>query len=681
VFIGCGGGGADSTNTTNTTNYTSNPKTGIFADVPVFGLTYKTATKSGFTNEKGEYQYVQGEEVEFKLGDLSFGTVTAGALITPYTMARNIGSIDTQKAINIAVLLQSLDASRGGDEILDVRKLQNHSFTGINLSNLNDTQMTTTITTLLVNNPAIGDQNYRSPITPEDAKDNMDTYINNLPLTGDDPKRAEQWYLDKLGLNTIMGKRINQTYIQIVDDGFDSAHEDLKENYDESHSWNPKTNPPRHDPTSVRPEYDHGTNVAGIIGARGFNGIGIRGIAPYSKLVGYTFLRETVEINGTTYYYLNTMQNLEQAWVTGDNANDILMSNNSWGEETAAYYYDYDMLLKAGTTYLRDGKGRVYVMGAGNSRVPKVPFNEYFNTNNPRMVVGNSNLSHIANNQYVISVGALNFDDTVTYYSSQGSNLLVSAYAQGDIVQGNNGEYRLNIYTTTKNNFYSAVFNGTSASAPMVSGIVGLVLEKCPHLTYRDIKYLIATTSKKIDVNNPTWVQNNAGLWHSTDYGYGVINAKGMLDICENFTTLSPLKEVNAPWVSDDSNLTYANSHNGKSFDINVTSNDISKTEWVGVTFQFSHWRPGDLQITLTSPSGTTTELLQTGNALDEEVLMPDQYGNETIRESYFNRRLSSQAFYDENPYGIWKVTIADKVDNGKDGRWLSNIKLQIIGH
>ncbi|DAB30050.1 MAG TPA: hypothetical protein CFH84_06130 [Sulfurimonas sp. UBA12504] len=669
LFVGCGDGGSSSSSDVGDNQIV---KTGIFVDSPVQGLYYKTTTKDGFTNDKGEYQYIEGETVEFKFGDLSLGTVVAQTLVTPYSMETNNANI---KAINIAVLFQSLDADRDGDMILDIRKLQNHKFIGISLDE-NETIIINKIKQLLDVNDSIGDPHNREVVPYLNAKTTMDDFINNYPNVGNDPKRNEQWHIDKLGLDTIEGKRINQTYIQVVDDGFDSNHEDLRENYDANRSWNPKTNPPQHDPTSIRLEYNHGTQVAGIIGARGFNGIGIRGVAPYSKLVGYTFLRE--DINGAVYGSLID-SGLEQAWFSGDGANDILVSNNSWGSPIYAYDYDYDQILQLGTTYLRDGKGRIYVMGAGNSRVPQVAFNDYHNTSNPRMVVGNSNLSHIANNQYAIAVGALNYDDTVARYSSAGSNLLVSAYAQG------NGTS--NIVTTDKNNQYSIGFNGTSAAAPQVSGIIGLVLEACPNLTYRDVKYLIATTSKKIDVTNPTWVKNSANLWHSIDYGYGVIDAKKMLESCKNHTTLSPLKEINAtiniPWNSEDTNLTFANSSSGKSFDFNITANDITKTEWVGFTLNnFYHWRPGDLEITLTSPSGTKTELLQTGNALDEEDAMQFEIdGPYEIRESTVSRRLSSQAFYDENPYGIWKVTISDKVDNGKDGRYLSDLKLQIIGH
>ncbi|MDD2905128.1 MAG: S8 family serine peptidase [Sulfurimonas sp.] len=650
-FIGCGDSGNGEAGEDNQT-----VKTGIFIDSPVQGLYYKTTTKSGFTNEKGEYQYIEGETVEFKFGDLSLGTVVAQTLITPYSMETNNSNI---QAINIAVLLQSLDASRDEDMILDVRKLQNHKFIGISLDE-NETIITDKIKQLLDANDSIGDPNNRAVIPYSTAKTTMDDFINNFPLIGNDPKRNEQWYIDKLGLDTIGGKRINQTYIQIVDDGFESNHEDLKENYDANHSWNPKLITPQNDPTSWNPDYNHGSQVAGIIGARGFNGKGVRGVAPYSKLVGYAFLYE--DENGTH----SGLQGLEQAWLSGDGANDILVTNNSWGS-SIDYYYDAENIAKIGATLLRDGKGRIYVMAGGNARVPKASKND-----NTRFLTGNSNLSNMANNQYVIAVGSINQNDTVSYYSSKGSNLLVTAYGDSD---GNTN----NIVTTTNNNGYSTKFNGTSASAPMVSGIIGLVLEACPDLTYRDVKYLLATTSNIIDSSNPTWVKNSANLWHSVDYGYGVVDAREMLDVCHNFQTLPEAKEINSTILNiyPAINITFGSS--GIDFNSNNIVTNIAKVEWVGVYFQaLKHLRPSDLQITLTSPSGTKTELLQGENMLDEKDLMPEDNG--IVQEMYIRMRLSSQAFYDENPNGVWTINIADKNDNGKNGS-IDSIKLQIVGH
>lgn len=89
---------------------------------------YKTATQDGYTNEKGEFKYKAGEDIEFILG-----RVPAKSLITPYTMAGVAVGTDNPKAINIALLLQNLDNDRT-DGFLDVSKLKDVSFAGFDLS-------------------------------------------------------------------------------------------------------------------------------------------------------------------------------------------------------------------------------------------------------------------------------------------------------------------------------------------------------------------------------------------------------------------------------------------------------------------------------------------------------------------------------------------------------------------
>ena len=59
LFSGCGGGSGSASST--------GTSTGIFADAPVQGLGYKTATQSGFTDAQGQFKYKTGETVEFKL--------------------------------------------------------------------------------------------------------------------------------------------------------------------------------------------------------------------------------------------------------------------------------------------------------------------------------------------------------------------------------------------------------------------------------------------------------------------------------------------------------------------------------------------------------------------------------------------------------------------------------------
>jgi len=207
--------------------------------------------------------------------------------------------------------------------------------------------------------------------------------------------------------------------------------------------------------------------------------------------------------------------------------------------------------------------------------------------------------------------------------------------------------------------------NGTSAAAPTVSGCIALVLEACSDLTYRDIKYIIAKTSTKVDTQNSTWVENSGGLWHSVDYGYGLINTESVINMCQNsYSNLTVEKSTTNTLtfntsIPDDDNT-------GVTFTIPISDN--FKIEWIGVYPNISHTYQGDLEITLASPSGTTTELVQDDNVLRSAN---NHYNG--------NGRLGSSAFIDENSSGNWIVTVRDKVS--LDIGTVNSIKLEIVGH
>ena len=92
-------------------------RTGNFTNAPVQGLSYTSGTVEGVTGPDGEFEYVPGEPVRFALGDLALGLPVRGqAVITPMELVPD-GDERSAAAINIARLLQSLDATPGDDAI------------------------------------------------------------------------------------------------------------------------------------------------------------------------------------------------------------------------------------------------------------------------------------------------------------------------------------------------------------------------------------------------------------------------------------------------------------------------------------------------------------------------------------------------------------------------------------
>ncbi|MGE4497559.1 MAG: hypothetical protein AB7E48_06735 [Deferribacterales bacterium] len=88
---------------------------GVFTDAPVQGLAYSAEPSglSGFTNENGEFDYNEGDNVTFRLGSLVLGTVRAAGFVTPFDIA------DYDNAVDIARLLQSVGTVAGGVIVLN----------------------------------------------------------------------------------------------------------------------------------------------------------------------------------------------------------------------------------------------------------------------------------------------------------------------------------------------------------------------------------------------------------------------------------------------------------------------------------------------------------------------------------------------------------------------------------
>lgn len=512
---------------------------------------------------------------------------------------------------------------------------------------------------------------------PLNADENSNAIADGLDA---DPFLEYQWYVKSYGkrivttsnVSTIAGNDLDildiyhsvvgseagkKIVIQVIDSGVEATHEDLDVELSLSYNSINHTNDPSPTQTVDSSSYEspleigHGTAVAGIVAARANNGLGIRGIVPNAKIAGSNWLED------------ESIEELEKVWYSLVNSDAILVSNNSWG----AYFLQdeaYEEILKLGSSELRNGKGRIYVFAAGNFR------EEY----------GNTNLSYLSNNPYAITVASLTNEDKFSLYSTQGSSILVSAY-------GGNHYYDSPTILTTllmgesyykrelkgakgaitidedSNKNYTYAMNGTSAATPMVSGIIALTLQACPDLSYRDVRWLIAHTAKKIDSTNISWLQNGAGAWYSTDYGYGKIDGVAMLQECSSkyFEPLSTLRKTSSTLA--DINRAIPDTNSTISEEI-VVSEDIT-IEWVGLTFTSNHPFAGDLEIELISPSGTRVSIM-------------------TLTETHFAAykdgfRFGSVALMGESSKGVWRVEVSDRLED--DGGILNALKLEIEGH
>lgn len=468
----------------------------------------------------------------------------------------------------------------------------------------------------------------------------------------EDPLQKDQWYLHEskynsnINLPRIFPYKGKGVTIAIVDDGVDIYHEDLFENI----SFN------NHSYLSSDFDFsdaDHGTAVAGIIAAIEGNGIGGRGIAPESTIVSFNALRAP------------STSNLADALVR--NLDSVDISNNSWGDfnswgEPFHLRLEIEKSLIRGTKLGRSGLGIVYIFSAGNGELIDLNGIPYDNVN----------YSGLVNNRYTLPICAIDKTGRKTSYSEIGATLLICAPSKGLMdglgivttdqsgLRGYNNNSSIDDY---ENKSFTKYFGGTSAAAPMVTGAVALILEANPHLSWRDIRQILAQSAFKNDALDIDWKKNGAGYWINHNYGFGSLDIEAAVSLARNWSPLPKEKTITAMQqvstnIPDDDDY-------GVSSSIHVT--EIIKVEFIDIFFNApDHTRVGDLEIILTSPSGTESRLAE----LHNQTLGVFRYNN---------WRFGSLRHLGENSNGEWKLVVKDK--RSGDVGVFKDWKIEISGH
>ncbi len=450
--------------------------------------------------------------------------------------------------------------------------------------------------------------------------------------SGEDLNVTAVW--DPNDLNTT-GRGVT---IAVVDSGVDMMHGDLLSRMIEKYSWNYSTTD--NDPTPVgSSEYcAHGTAVAGIAAASA-NGMGVSGVAPGAFLAGLN-VGLSCGFGASELQYADALQPLNSS---DRGPLDIDIFTNSWGlsePSVGGISQEERDAIEEGVQTGRGGKGAIYLFASGNSRESDHDSN-YFSEQN---------------SFYTISVAALNSDGCYASYSNPGASLLVSAYggAQGseesptimttDLAGCDRGynasgamPHRLNATGD-----YTHWMNGTSAATPMVAGVVALMLEANEALTWRDVRYILATTARKncFDDSGADWSENGAGHWVSHDYGFGAVDAHSAVSKAKSFSGLGGYASesfTGSDFSTVDSNTLAATVSVGPDrlvefVDLNITIEDSDK----GI---------GPM-ITLIAPSNTRS-ILSSGGFLFEKGFFDQGWG------------FGSTRHLDERSSGEWRLEIA----------------------
>ncbi|KAF6062808.1 Subtilase family protein [Candida albicans] len=315
-------------------------------------------------------------------------------------------------------------------------------------------------------------------------------HLINLKYPGHDVNVTGLWLEDILGQGIVTA---------LVDDGVDAESDDIKQNFNSEGSWdfNNKGKSPL---PRLFDDY-HGTRCAGEIAAVKNDVCGI-GVAWKSQVSGIRILSGPI-----------TSSDEAEAMVYGLDTNDIYSC--SWGPtDNGKVLSEPDVIVKKamikGIQEGRDKKGAIYVFASGNGGR-----------------FGDScNFDGYTNSIYSITVGAIDYKGLHPQYSEACSAVMVVTYSSGS------GEH---IHTTDIKKKCSATHGGTSAAAPLASGIYSLILSANPNLTWRDVQYISVLSATPINEEDGNYQTTALNRKYSHKYGYGKTDAYKMVHFAKTW--------------------------------------------------------------------------------------------------------------------------------------------------
>ena len=478
--------------------------------------------------------------------------------------------------------------------------------------------------------------------------------------------------------------------VNVVDSGLEIGHEDLSGNVLAGKSYNFVTGSTN--PTNSATTGDHGTSVAGLIAASKGNALGGSGVSPSASLVGYNYLSSTQSVlyfstsfGGDANYHAS---NSDIFNYSAGNTSTTLSATNSPVEAVILNMIN-----------LRSSKGGIFVKSAGNGFAGGGVLTGTTYCLASGVTCQSANQDTNNKHYNAIVVASLNADGSKSSYSSTGSSIWVSGFggeSGGEVSVVGSGfssvAYKPAMLTTDQstcaagysragvnknaldkgdgtgtgnaNCNYTATFNGTSSAAPTVSGVIALMLQVNPALTWRDVRHSLASTSRRVNpaqapITNTSyfgssvtleqgWVLNAGGFWYHNWYGFGLVNAAAAVAMAQSYLT-----GVLGNFVAESSTAAlgvttvapFTATGLTKTFSMAGASPSIVEqaelTLYVG-----SGYVPSCTQIELSSPQGTKSIVLNVDSA--------------HTTASTAGVKFMSNAFYGEPASGTWTLRLVN---------------------
>lgn len=383
------------------------------------------------------------------------------------------------------------------------------------------------------------------------------TLTPKAPAIPNDPDFPSQWSLQNTGLfqGSKAGADINAVpawgvttgatgiKIAIIDEGVDSTQPDLAG----GKVLGGYCSIPGCSTTQPNAGDKHGNAVAEIAAATANNGFGISGVCPACKI-----LPVRVAFEDPNHMWVTSFSQLAAGinWAASNGA-DVL--SDSWTADAPSN--DIAAAIANARFNGRNGLGATVVFATGNDGLNNVNTGTCTNT-------GGNRVSFPACLNFVVAVGASNWCDqrkTMTNDPCNDKNALWGSNFGNALDVLAPGEA---ILTCDGGGCFS-FFSGTSASAPMVAGIVGLLYSLNPNLQPQDVQNVLQVGAKDLPP---------AGFDIQT--GYGRVDA---------YRSIASLYNLGITMVGDNSLA-----HPGDQVQFALTYSNNGKTAMGGTVVQVS---------------------------------------------------------------------------------------------
>ena len=445
--------------------------------------------------------------------------------------------------------------------------------------------------------------------------------VNNVDLAElNDNKWHEMWYLRREGnldMNVqevwkegITGKGVSVT---IVDDGVEKSHQDLVQNYDPRASYDVVNDDM--DPSPAYNFFDsnrHGTRCAGEVAATANNSHCAVGVAYDAGIGGIRLLGGLIN-------------DAKEAKSLGFNNQHIDIYTSSWGPNDDGKTVEgprklATQALRQGITKGRNGKGNIFVWASGNGGRDH----------------DNCNCDGYTGSPWTISISAASENGLAPWYSEKCSGTLATAYSSGSSEEGQ-------VVTTDLHDRCTTSHTGTSAAAPLAAGIIALVLQANPELTWRDVQHLTVRCAHNANLKSTDWSQNAAGREYSHSFGYGLMDALCMVNLAKKWTSVPEQRNFTTEIIKDNLALKKENS----TIDVD-SSEGLKYIEHIQVYVTLETVKRGDIEIWLISPKGTRSNLLSK---------RPKDYS----RDGFNNWPFLTVHMWEESPIGTWTLQVTNR--------------------